>query len=103
MQTLATVEHIFSLQMAAIRKQAASTDRQVTEDRADRELIAFTQKKMREALAKARTKGRQGWWSEADCQIEHLEDLLSRAFDQGDMISVINYAAMIEARRIADG
>ena len=97
-----TTANIFAMQMAAIKKNAPSTERFVTEDRADRELVSFTQKLMREKLAKARQKGRQGWWNPDDCQIEHLHDLLNTAHKEGDMISIINYAAMINARRIAD-
>lgn len=91
---------IFCMQMYAIRKNAGSTERFVTEDRADRELASFTQKCMREKLAEARKKQKQGWWNPQECSIEHLHTLLAEAVRKGQMINIINYAAMIHARQI---
>lgn len=97
-----TITNLFRMQITAIRKNAPTTEPFVTEDRADRELIAFTQKQMREAMAKARLRGRKGWWNENDCHIQHLEELLIEAVQERNWINIINYAAMINARLIAD-
>jgi predicted kinase len=102
MENRATTQQIFALQMQAIRTNATKVERFQTDDRADRELVALTQKQMREALAKAREKGKSGWWNATECSTESLEELLQEAVKKGHMINVINYAAMINARRIAD-
>ncbi len=102
MQNRATIQQIFALQMRVIRENATKAERFQTEDRADRELVSLTQKQMRESLAKARTTGKSGWWNTAECSIEYLEELLQEEVKKGHMINVINYAAMINARRIAD-
>lgn len=98
----ASTQQIFALQMHAIRTNMQSIERFQTEDRADRELVALTQKQMRESLAKAREKGKGGWWNPSECSIGELQDLLHKAVLDGEMLSVINYAAMINARQIAD-
>lgn len=88
--------------MRAIRSNRNHDDATINEDRADRELVAYTQKVMRDSLAAARMKGRRGWWRQAECTIEYLEKLLHEAQKRNDLISVINYAAMLQVRRITD-
>ncbi len=102
MENRASIQQIFALQMRVIHENATKVERFQTEDRADRELVSLTQKQMRESLAKARAKGKAGWWNPTQCSMEHLQNLLQVAVSKGDMINVINYAAMINARRIAD-
>lgn len=96
------MQRILSQCFAAIRSNHNHDEDWLNEDRADRELVSYTQKAMRETLAHARQKGRRGWWRKSECTIEHLESLLQSAIDKGDMIDIINYAAMIEIRRITD-
>jgi hypothetical protein len=72
------------------------------EDQADRELIHFTQKVMQHRLSVARRKGRYGWWNQHSCDTSVLTGLLQRAMDDDDLVSVINYAAMLHVRKIID-
>lgn len=96
------IQRILSQCFAAIRSNRNHDEAWLNEDRADRELVSYTQKAMRETLGDARYKGRRGWWRKEECTVEQLEKLLQKALDDRDMISVINYAAMIEVRRITD-
>jgi hypothetical protein len=100
--TLITVFRIVKQVFIALRSNRNNDEAWLNEDRADRELVSFTQKVMRETLADGRKKGRSGWWRNEHCSVEHLEDLLNKAVKDGDMMSVINYAAMIQIRRITD-
>lgn len=93
---------IVALCFSAIRANKTNDEAWLNEDRADRELVAFTQKNMRTKLAAARLKGRRGWWRESECSIEELKALLDQAMAKNDMASVINYAAMIQVRNIID-
>lgn len=97
-----TPQTIFAMQMEIIRKNAPTTEPFVSDDRADRELVSFTQKAMREKLAQARHKGKSGWWKQNECSVEHLHERMIEAVQEDNMINVINYAAMIHARRVAD-
>lgn len=101
-RALTPIQRIVGQCFAAMRSNRNHDEPWLNEDRADRELVSYTQKAMREKLALARMKGRSGWWRKDACTIDELEFLLDQARTQGDMISVINYAAMIEVRRIAD-
>lgn len=49
-------------------------------------------------LAKARAKGRTGWWRD-ECTIEALKSMLVEHVAKGDMVDVMNIAAMIEAKK----
>jgi hypothetical protein len=97
-----SIQRILSQCFAAIRSNRNQDESWLNEDRADRELVSYTQKAMREKLAAARLKGRRGWWRAEACSIGQLENLLYEALAKGNMIDVINYAAMIEVRRITD-
>ena len=87
---------------AALRSNRFNDEAWLIEDRADRELVSFTQKTMRDKLDAARLKGRRGWWKQNECSMENLENSLHSAIAKGDMADVINYAAMIQVRRITD-
>lgn len=102
LQPRTPIQRILSQCFAAIRSNRNNDEAWLNEDRADRELVAYTQKAMREKLAAARQKGRRGWWKKDECTIADLANLLDQALEKGDMIDVINYAAMIEVRRITD-
>lgn len=99
---MATNDKIIALNIRALRNNKNKRERFICEDHADRELIAYTTRAMRLKLASAREKGRSGWWREDECTVEHLQNLLEKAQASGDMISVINYAAMIHVRVLAD-
>lgn len=100
--TKTSIKWIVKQCFTALRVNRNADEAWLNEDRADRELVSYTQKAMREKLAAARMKGRRGWWRMDACSIEELEALLQKALADKDMISVINYAAMIEVRRITD-
>lgn len=99
---MATNEKIIALNIKALRANKNPSERFRCEDKADMELVAYTFRAMRLRLAAAREKGRSGWWRQNECSIEHLQHLLDLALADDDMISVVNYAAMIHARKLAD-
>lgn len=101
-RTSPDIKRILRACFSAIRSNRNNDETWINEDRADRELVAYTQKAMRDKLAAARLKGRNGWWHQDTCPLANLEKLLHEAMAKGDMVSVINYAAMIEVRRITD-
>lgn len=63
----------------------------------DDHLSDLTALAMKEKLSIARSKGRGGWWMD-DCTIEKLKSMLAECIAKGDMIDVINIAAMIYAK-----
>lgn len=99
---MATNDAILKLNIDALRSKKHKMEPWQREEKANQELISYTSKAMRLRLKQAALKGRAGWWQESECSIEHLNDLLIEAHDENDMISVVNYAAMIHARRICD-
>jgi len=86
----------------ALRKDAHTTDRWITERLMDDLLVNHAGMHMRTKLDAAREKGRGGWWNPDECSIEYLKDLLYEHLAKGDMRDVMNLAAMIHIRRIAD-
>lgn len=102
----ATTPHVYAMQLKVLQvkaRKAQPNERFVIEDAFDNALINFTPKIMREALAKASSEGKRGWWNAAECTTEHLRNLLATAVQKADMVSVMNYAAMIYAREITEG
>ena len=90
--------------MAALRKVAANDEaaRQIHDVMADHRLVDYAARAMTEKLAAARARGRGGWWDATDCGIEFLRGLLHEHIIKGDMRDVMNIAAMIYTREIAD-
>ncbi|MBZ4187176.1 hypothetical protein K7B09_12680 [Thermomonas sp. RSS23] len=74
----------------------------VYDELADDRLVQHAANAMREKLALARSRGRGGWWDNTDCTIEHLRSLLRDHVEKGDMRDVLNLAAMVYVREIAD-
>jgi hypothetical protein len=99
---MATNDLILAMNLTALRANKKPNEQFICEDKADHELVTYTTRAMRLKLASARVKGRQGWWREDECSIDQLKNLLDLALAESDMISVINYAAMIHARRLVD-
>ena len=64
------------------------------EEKIDYLLCSITHHEMIKKLEVAREKGRCGWWKE-ECNIDFLKDMLREHIEKGDMIDVINIAAMI--------
>ena len=67
-------------------------------ERADETLADITALAMREKLEKKRTQGRSGWWDEGQCAIPELRTMLRDHLEKGDMLDVVNLAAMIYVR-----
>lgn len=97
-----TLEEFAREDMAMLRKLAARVDPPNIEELADMRLLDLAQRAMRDKLALARMKGRGGWWNEAECSIEHLRSLLREHVEKGDMRDVMNLAAMVFVREVAD-
>lgn len=90
--------------MAALRKAAANDEaaRQIHDVMADHRLIDYAGRAMAEKLSVARTRGRGGWWDATECSIDLLRSSLHEHIAKGDMRDVMNIAAMIYTREIAD-
>jgi hypothetical protein len=99
---MATNDAILKLNIDALRSKKHKMEPWQREEKADQELISYTSKAMRLRLAHASQKGRYGWWNESECTTQHLQNCYHRAIAEDDLLSVINYAAMIHARRICD-
>lgn len=97
-----TLEEFAREDMAMLRKLATRLDPPNIEKLADTRLLDLAQRAMRDKLSMARMKGRGGWWNEAECPIEHLRALLREHVEKGDMRDVMNLAAMVFVRELAD-
>ena len=73
------------------------------EQYADILLLAHANRAMAEKLNRARTKGRGGWWDSTACGIDRLKSMLVTHVAKGDMQDVMNLAAMIHVRELAEG
>ena len=69
---------------------------------ADEFMVNLAGTMMKEKLSKARDKGRGGWWDKEQCSIDSLKHLLKEHVEKGDMIDVLNIAAMIQVRTMGD-
>ena len=90
------------LDMESLRNLARRADRDVTEQSADERLVGYAAMAMKKKLEIARAKGRGGWWDSEICSIDQLRGLLREHLEKGDMVDVMNFAAMIYARECAD-
>jgi len=99
-----TLEEFVRSDMQMLRKLAARgvVEKSYLEETADMRLLDLAQRAMREKLSLARRKGRGGWWNQAECSIDHLKALLSDHVEKGDMRDVMNLAAMVYLREVAD-
>ena len=90
--------------VASIRRLASGDPdaRQIYDKLADDMLVRHAANAMQEKLQLARVKGRGGWWNSDECTIEHLRTLLREHVEKGDMRDVLNLAAMVYVREIAD-
>jgi hypothetical protein len=68
------------------------------DDVADGLLVDLVQHEMREKLKKKRDEGRCGWFG-PNIQSHDLKKMLIDHIEKGDMVDVINFAAMILARK----
>jgi hypothetical protein len=67
---------------------------------ADGMLVRVASSAMDEKLRLSREKGRGGWWDSSTCSIEDLKRMLVEHVDKGDMVDVMNFAAMIYFREV---
>ena len=86
------------LDMASLRNLALTAPRELVENYADDRLRSYARMAMKDKLEIARLKGRGGWWNANECSIETLRRMLSEHMEKGDMVDVMNFAAMIYAR-----
>lgn len=93
-------EDIAALRAAAARDGAKPPH--VYDELADASLVRHATDAMREKLALARSHGRGGWWNDKECSIDHLRSLLREHVEKGDMRDVMNLAAMVYVREMAD-
>ena len=68
-----------------------------TDEKADEILVDMVRHEMTEKLEKKRAQGKGGWFG-PNCSNAFLHELLSEHLHKGDMVDVINLAAMILAR-----
>jgi len=88
--------------MSSLRSLAIGTDRDVVEALADDRLSMYARMAMKDKLKIAREKGRGGWWNADECDIAYLREQLQQHIEKGDMVDVMNFAAMIYVRECAD-
>ncbi len=69
---------------------------------ADDRLCVWSSTLMREKLSESRSKGRHGWYDDKVCSLDDLKGMLTKAVDKGDMVDVMNFAAMIKIRECAE-
>lgn len=72
--------------------------RLVAEEEADELLVKFFADQLRLHLQHYREQGKGGWWSNAECQQELLEQYFVDAAKVGNVVSAAAFAAMIHAR-----
>ena len=91
---------IRQFERVATRSVAASPDS--IERMADSMLVRATELLMESKLAAAREKGRGGWWDKEVCTLDYLRGLLKEHIEKGDLVDVINLAAMVTVREIME-
>ena len=69
---------------------------------ADDRLCFAAHQAMVQKLRKKREEGRGGWWNPDECSVEFLRECLHAHLLKGDMVDVMNFAAMIYAREMLD-
>ncbi len=88
--------------MDFLRALAVGTDRDIIEALADDRLTIYARMAMKDKLKISRSKGRGGWWCVDECDVAYLREFLRQQIHKGDMVDVMNVAAMIYARECAD-
>lgn len=98
-----THEEFVEESMRILRRDAGKREeRHITEMLFDEFLLNAAHDGMLQKLKAAREKGRGGWWNQDECSIGYLKELLCEHLAKGDMRDVMNIAAMIHVRTIAD-
>ena len=68
----------------------------------DEVLVEAAASMMRHKLAKARDKGRGGWWNPKECTAKGLREAMEQHTEKGDPVDVMNLAAMVAVREMLD-
>lgn len=65
-------------------------------------LVEAAASMMRHKLAKARDKGRGGWWNPKECTAKGLREAMEQHTEKGDPVDVMNLAAMVAVREMLE-
>ena len=76
--------------------------RNCSESYMDKLLVDLVTRDMQDKLNKKRKQGYGGWWAEELCSTEDLLERLRGHIEKGDMVDVMNFAAMIHARKLLE-
>tara|TARA_R110002072_G_scaffold273116_3_gene433471 strand:- start:4356 stop:4682 length:327 start_codon:yes stop_codon:yes gene_type:complete len=64
----------------------------------DDSMVDLASQAMKDKLRVSRRRVRQGWWRKDICSTERLKKMMANHIDKGDMVDVMNFAAMIFVR-----
>jgi (2Fe-2S) ferredoxin len=92
---MSDVQYIKDILESHIRRGSSPDDIEILMDRI---LVKEASYAMEKKLEKSREKGRGGWWDNGQCSIEDLKRMLEDHLAKGDMVDVMNFAAMIFVR-----
>ena len=65
-------------------------------------LVEAAASMMRHKLARARDKGRGGWWNSKECTAKGLREAMEQHTEKGDPVDVMNLAAMVAVREMLE-
>ena len=77
---------------------ANAANNTTSNSQADTSMVDYVSELMRNKLAKKRNEGRGGWYRLHVVKNEKLLEMLKNHVDKGDMVDVLNIAAMIYTR-----
>ncbi len=78
------------------------TLRRKMDEAMDEVLVQAAASMMRHKLAKARDKGRGGWWNPKECTARGLREAMEAHTEKGDPVDVMNLAAMVAVREMLE-
>jgi len=102
-KTIEQGTYLLALGIKCYRENHLNYPRALIDQMLGGDLANFVEMAMRMKFMEAHDQGKSGWWLEDECTIEQLETLLEKAISDKDYISIINYCAMVYARKNADG
>lgn len=82
--------------------KSAEKDPELADTIMDCVLVDLIGESMRKKLFQKRSEGRCGWWNKSACSIDDLKRMLADHIQKGDMVDVMNFAAMIYLREYMD-
>lgn len=69
---------------------------------ADSRLLLYAQRAMADSIVISKARGGEAWWDRTVCPLHVLKQELADLVNKGDMVKVLNLAAMIYVRECAD-